>query len=163
MIITNYNVFVGNYYVVMYQFYQLYDNKLDRIIETISVHMNTIATIMEAALLILLQDVTCILLIVNLDLLSIEVKPNKHTVGERGTVQFTAMATGKNVDNFRYQWRKRDSDSLPSKVSGVTGTVLTIPNLNKTDEGRYYCTVTNEWGRRVVSNDVILTVEGTYV
>ena len=125
--------------------------------------MNTIATIMEVALLILLLDITCILLIVNLDLLSIEVEPNERAVGERGTVQFTAMATGKNEDNFRYQWKKRGSDSLPSKVSGVSGTVLTIPNLNKTDEGLYYCNVTNEWGRSLKSNDVNLIVEGTYV
>ena len=72
------------------------------------------------------------------------------------------MGTGINMNNFRYQWKKRGSNSLPSKVSGVSGTVLTIPNLAKSDEGHYHCTVTNEWGRSVKSNDVILSVEGTY-
>ena len=67
------------------------------------------------------------------------------------------------MDNFQYQWRKRGSNSFPSKVSGVNGAVLTIPNLNKSDEGHYHCTVTNEWGRSKMSDDVILSVEGTYV
>ena len=39
---------------------------------------------------------------------------------------------------------------------------LVISNLIKSDGGQYYCIVTNEWGRSVESNDVILTVEGTY-
>ena len=66
------------------------------------------------------------------------------------------------MNNFIYQWRKRDSDSLPDKVSGVDGTTLVIPSLIKSDGGQYYCIVTNEWDRSVESNDVILTVEGTY-
>jgi len=45
-------------------------------------------------------------------------------------------------------------------VSGVDRTVLTIHNLVKSDEGQYYCIVTNEWNRSVESNDVTLTVEG---
>ena len=59
-----------------------------------------------------------------------------------------------------YQWRKRDGD-LPDKVSGVNREVLTIPNVAESDEGQYYCIVTNEWGRSVESNDGSLTVEGT--
>ena len=61
-----------------------------------------------------------------------------------------------------YQWMKRGSDSFPEKVSGVNRDVITIPNVLETDEGHYYCIVTNEWGRSVQSDDVILAVEGTY-
>ena len=66
------------------------------------------------------------------------------------------------MNNFIYQWKKRDSDSLPDKVSDVDRIILVIPNLILSDGGQYYCIVTNEWGRSVESNDVILTVEGTY-
>ena len=64
------------------------------------------------------------------------------------------------MNNFMYQWSKRGSNSLPNKVSGVDGPTLTIPNLIESDEGRYYCTVTNEWGRSVKSDNIILIVEG---
>ena len=67
------------------------------------------------------------------------------------------------MNNFTYQWRKRGSNSLPDKVSGVNRTVLAIPNLAKSDEGKYFCTVTNEWGSKVKSNDVMLSVEGTCI
>ena len=83
-------------------------------------------------------------------------------IGERGTANLTAIARGVNMRSFMYQWRKRGSSSLPNKVSGVNGAVLTIPNLVKSDEGKYYCIVTNEWGNSVRSDDVTLTVQGMY-
>ena len=76
------------------------------------------------------------------------------------TVQFNATASGINKVNFMYQWKKRGSDSLPDKVSGINETILTIPNVLESDEGQYYCTVTNEWGRSVESNDGNLTFSG---
>ena len=95
------------------------------------------------------------------DQLSISVTLTNPMIGERGIAQFTARASGVNMRNFEYQWRKRDSSSLPNKVSGVNGAVLTIPNLVPSDEGVYYCTVTNEWGRSKRSIDVTLSVQGT--
>ena len=62
--------------------------------------------------------------------------------------------------NFIYQWKKRGSDFLPTKVLGVDDTLFTIPNLSISDEGDYYCTVTNEWNRIVESDDVTLIVTG---
>ena len=97
----------------------------------------------------------------HLDQLSIKVRPKRRIVGERGTARFTATASGINMNNFTYQWRKRGSNSIPDKVSGVNETVLAIPNLAKSDEGKYFCFVTNEWGRKMKSNDVMLSVEGT--
>ena len=82
-----------------------------------------------------------------------------------GIATFTATASSINTNNdiFRYQWMKRGNSNLPDKVLGVNGTVLTIPNVNKSDEGQYYCTVTNEWGRSVESNDLNFTVYGMYI
>ena len=107
-------------------------------------------------------SLTKFLCIVHVDLLSIQVTPTSLTIGETGTAQFTAIASGVNMNNFTYQWKKRGSDSLLNKVSGINGTVLTIPNVLESDEGQYYCIVTNEWGRSVESNNGNLTIEGTY-
>ena len=103
-----------------------------------------------------------ILYILYVDQLSIRVIPTKRTVGKGDTAQFTAIASGINMNNFRYQWRKRGSNSLPDKVSGVNGAVITIPNVVESDRGKYYCIVTNEWNRKKTSDDVALVLEGKY-
>lgn len=84
---------------------------------------------------------------------------NKFTAGERVTVTFTAIVDSMYKNNFTYQWQKRQN-RLPDKVSSVNGAVLTIPKVLKSDEGRYYCNVTNEWGRSMKSKDVTLSVKG---
>ena len=94
--------------------------------------------------------------------MSIRVVPNDLTIGKRRTANFIAIANGisTNESNFVYQWWKRDSNSLPDKVSGVNGTVLMIPNVLESDEGQYYCIVTNEWNRSARSNDVTVSIFG---
>ena len=88
--------------------------------------------------------------------------PSDLVIGNGTDAKFTAMATGisTNKNSFVYQWMKRDSDILPDKVSGVNGTVLIIPDVHGSDEGQYYCIVTNEWGTSVRSNDVTLSIFG---
>ena len=93
-------------------------------------------------------------------MLSVQVISTSLKIGERGVAEFIVTASGINRNNFMYQWRKRGNDSLPHKVSGVNQATLTIPNLIVSDGGEYYCIVTNEWGRSVESDKVILTVEG---
>ena len=95
--------------------------------------------------------------------MSISVTPTNITVGEGATAIFTATASGINKENFKYQWRKRDSNSLPSKVLEVNGTKLMIPNTLKSYEGQYYCNVINEWDRSMKSNDVTLSVIGKWL
>ena len=97
------------------------------------------------------------------DQLSISVIPTNSRVGEGGNVIFTATASGINKENFVYQWKKKGNKNLPNKVSGVNAAELMIPNSLKSDEGLYYCNVTNEWGRSVKSNDVTLTVIGKWL
>ena len=97
--------------------------------------------------------------------MAISLTPNNLSIGKRTTAQFTAVATGisTNESNFIYQWRKRNSDSFPDKVSGVNGEVLTIPNVLESDEGQYYCIITNEWGTSVESDNVTLTTYGKLI
>ena len=94
--------------------------------------------------------------------MTVEVVPEYSVIGRGKTAIFTAMANGISTteNSFKYQWRKRDSDSLPSKVLGVNERKLTIPNVNASDGGQYYCNVTNEWGSSVESDDVTLTIYG---
>ena len=91
----------------------------------------------------------------------ISVTPDNSLIGEGGTARFNITAFS--VGALRYQWSKRGVSSLPEKVLGRNASVLIIPNLNKSDGGRYYCTATNMWNRSSQSNDVILTVYGKLV
>ena len=93
-----------------------------------------------------------------LDLLAIEAKPKNTLTNKGGTVQFTANASG--IAIVMYQWRKRGVDNLPDKVSGEDTLVLTIPNIDRSDEGQYYCIMTNMWNRSLESNHVELSIYG---
>ena len=101
-------------------------------------------------------------MLLSADQLMITIDSDNLVIGQGTTATFTAMASGINTSesNFMYQWSKRDSNSLPDKVSGATENVLIIPNVTESDEGQYYCNVTNEWGTSVRSNDVTLSIFG---
>ena len=91
----------------------------------------------------------------------ISVTPNNSLIGEGGTARFNITAFS--IGALRYQWSKRGVNSLPEKVLGRNASVLIIPNLNKSDGGRYYCTVTNMLNMSMKSDDVILNVYGMLV
>ena len=82
-------------------------------------------------------------------------------VNKGETVRFTATASG--VGILRYQWKKRGVDNLPDKVSGKNTLVLTIPNIDESDAGKYFCVVTNMWNRSVKSSQVKLNIYGMFV
>ena len=93
--------------------------------------------------------------------MTISIVSKNILVNKGETVQFTATASG--VGTLRYQWRKRGIDELPDKVSGENTLVLTIPNIDKSDEGKYFCIVTNMWNRSVKSSQVKLNINGMFV
>ena len=95
------------------------------------------------------------------DKLGITVTTDDVLIGEGRTVTFNALARG--IGSLTYQWWKIGSDRLPDKVSGNDTLSLTIPNIEKSDEGDYYCIVTNIWNRSVESNNVTLNVYGMLV
>ena len=82
-------------------------------------------------------------------------------IGKGKTVNFNAEARG--IGTLRYQWRKRGRNKLPNKMLGSDTPILTIPKIRKSDEGDYYCIVTNMWNRNVESNSVTLNVYGMLV
>ena len=59
-----------------------------------------------------------------------------------------------------YQWRKRGAEQLPDKALGGDTAELTIPRVDLSDKGKYYCDVTNSWNVTVKSHDINLTIYG---
>ena len=96
-----------------------------------------------------------------LDQLAISIVSDHSLVNKGETVQFTATVSG--IGTLRYQWRKRGVDKLPDKVIGDDTLVLKIPDIDESDEGQYYCIVTNKWNKNVESNQINLTIYGMYV
>ena len=126
-------------------------------LKTMALYYNVLGFIIDV-----LSCVSHCCLCLSTDQLTIEVMPKVVVAGQGNPAVFVAVASGISTSNnsFKYQWRKRDSNSLPSKVLGVNEQNLTIPNVTSSDEGQYYCTVTNEWDSSVDSNDVTLSIFG---
>ena len=97
-----------------------------------------------------------------IDQLDVSVTPSGMVMlYDRETARFTATASGIREKNlFVYQWNKRGNVGLPDRVSASNESVLVISNLSKSDEGDYYCIVTNEWNRAVESDIINLHIEG---
>ena len=91
--------------------------------------------------------------------------PTDLLIGRGRSAEFTAVASGisTNESNFMYQWKKRDSNNLSNIVPGANRAMLIIPSVAESDEGQYYCIVTNEWGRSVESDNVSLAVFGMFI
>jgi len=86
---------------------------------------------------------------------------NRLTKDETDTAQLNVTASGIDDENFVYEWSKKNND-LPPKVPSKNQKVLTIPNLHESDEGIYFCTVTNIWNRSMMSSDIHLVVQGMH-
>ena len=129
--------------------------------DEITVESNKAAVRVDGKIIIIIIIVNNNLKWIFIDLLSISIESKNIVIGKGRTAYFNATANGVSTSEskFMYHWKKRGSN-LPNKVLDVNGPVLTIPSVVESDEGQYYCTVTNEWGRSVESNDATLTVFG---
>ena len=70
----------------------------------------------------------------------------------------TVTASGPGSNEFTYQWKRRDSTSLPDRARGGTTRNLKIRPVTSSNSGSYYCVVMNQWGNMMESNDAIITV-----
>ena len=52
-----------------------------------------------------------------------------------------------------------DSNTLPSSAQGGNTHTLTIPSVNSSDSGSYYCVVTNQWGNMVESKKATVNLQ----
>ena len=87
---------------------------------------------------------------------------NSSLLNGRGTTaQLGIRTTG--VGTLWYEWRKSGVGQLPDKVSGRDTELLTIPEVDISDEGNYSCAVTNTWNVTVVSADINLATFGMLI
>ena len=57
-------------------------------------------------------------------------------------VAFTIKATG--TEPLNYQWEHKTGDGNDvERIPGAKGSTLTIPDVQKSNEGSYHCTVSN--------------------
>ena len=84
----------------------------------------------------------------------------KYVVAINSSVTLSATAEGPGHDHFRYHWKKIGSNSLPSIANGQDTPNLVIAPTAISDNGSYYCMVTNQWANTVRSNDGLVLVLG---
>ena len=80
------------------------------------------------------------------------------TLAKGNMLQLNITANGPGKTDFRYQWKKRGSNSLPNRVNGEDTSKITISLVTPSDSGSYYCVVTNQWGNMTTSNDATVIV-----
>ena len=73
-------------------------------------------------------------------------------------LRLSVTADGPGKNKFKYQWKKRGSKLLPNRVIGKETSKITISSVTSTDDGLYYCVVTNQWGNMTESNNATVTV-----
>ena len=74
-------------------------------------------------------------------------------------LNLSVTANGPGSDQFIYQWRKMDSNTLPSSARGMNTHTLVILSVNSSDSGSYYCVVTNQWGNTAKSMKATVNVQ----
>ena len=70
-------------------------------------------------------------------------------------VVFTIQATG--TEPLNYQWERKIDGNDVERIAGANSSTLTIPRVQKSDEGSYRCTVSNCAGS-ATSQCAILTL-----
>ena len=78
------------------------------------------------------------------------------------TVSFTVQATGTDPMHYQWEWKtageERGSEGwLLCPAEWSDGVTLTIPSVQKSNEGRYHCVISNYAGT-LISKPVQLTV-----
>jgi hypothetical protein len=88
---------------------------------------------------------------------AITVQPASQTVGVGSNVIFAVTATG--TPPLSYQWQVNETNLLVDggQINGAISNVLTISNVQLTNNGNYTVTVTNLAGS-VTSSNAVLTV-----
>ena len=90
--------------------------------------------------------------------ISIAIQPSRIVAAEGESIDITIIAEGLGKENFRYQWRRRDSLPLSNTTSGTDTQNLMITSVAFSDSGSYYCVVTNQWEYEVDSDYVAVTI-----
>ena len=74
-------------------------------------------------------------------------------------LRLSVTANGPVSDQFKYQWKRMDNNSLPNTSRGENSPNLIISSVNSSDSGLYFCVVTNQWGNTIESKKATVNVE----
>ena len=83
---------------------------------------------------------------------------NNSLVAEGKTAKLAINTTGK--ETLTYQWSRRGAGRFPDKALCRNTKELIIPEASRSDEGVYYCIVSNISNITVESDNVKLTTYG---
>ena len=84
--------------------------------------------------------------------------PESVTLATGNMLTLSVTASGPGNNSFKYQWKSRNSTSLPDGANGVKTSNLKIRSVTTSDSGSYYCVVMNQWGKMMESNNATVTI-----
>ena len=88
---------------------------------------------------------------------TVTVAPIYQSVEVTNEAIFMATANGVGLENFKYQWKKRDVN-----ITEETNSTLILQNVNESHVDNYACYISNEYGDSIVSYLVFLYVTSKY-
>ena len=92
---------------------------------------------------------------------TVTVTCNNSLFAERKTAKLAIHATGEGT--LTYQWRRKGGEQFPDKALCRDTKELIIPEVDRSDEGVYYCIVSNISNITVESDNIKLTTYGMLI
>ena len=86
---------------------------------------------------------------------------NNSLVAEGKTAKLAIDTTGE--ETLTYQWRRRGAKQFPDKALCRDTKELIIPEVDRSDEGEYYCIVSNISNITMESDNIKLTTYGMLI
>ena len=86
---------------------------------------------------------------------------NNSLVAEGKIAKLAINTTGE--ESLTYQWRRRGAGQFPDKALCRDTKELIIPEVDRSDEGVYYCIVSNISNITVESDNIKLTTYGMLI
>ena len=93
-------------------------------------------------------------------IIDVDASPISSTIVALNDVTLTCSSTS-DITPDTYSWHRVNGD-VPSQASGRNTDTLTIHRIVPADGGEYYCMATL-FGHCAISDNVMVTVEGTYI
>ena len=73
-------------------------------------------------------------------------------------VKLTIQAIGTTPLSYHWQWKPAEEEWQPCNAEWCNGATLTIPNTQKSNEGRYRCVISNSAGNQTSKSAELLSV-----
>jgi len=73
-------------------------------------------------------------------------------------VKLTIQTNGTTPLSYQWQWKPAEEEWQPCNAEWCNGATLTIPNTQKSNEGRYRCVISNSAGNQTSKSAKLLSV-----